>query len=195
MKIRFVSPNQVASDVSPPAGGKEVSAYAVNDFPTVLLAGAGLATLVGVIWYLLFGVRPSVWVSPSWKSIGLGIAFMVTHELFHVAALPRHARRVAIVGLLAQRAAAFVYFHGTLTKARSVVYLVVPFLALTVLPMLAAVTITGPQPEVSFVALWNAFASCSDLMLAIAVMREVPSGASVLWGGPQLHWVNRANPK
>lgn len=166
----------------------------MGDISTVIFVGAGASTLVGFTWYLLSGGRPALWLTPGWESVALGLGFMLAHEFLHMAAIPAAARRHATFGIYAQRAAAFVHFRGRLSKRRSLFYLILPFVALTVAPLLAAPALPALASELSFVAVWNAFASCADLMLATAIRREIPKEATLLWGGRQVYWQLKAEP-
>jgi len=188
MKIRFGSPRPLVGELEPPASWSCLSPGVLGDISTVIFLGAGLSTLVGFTWYLLSGTGPALWLTSDWKSIGLGVGFMLAHELLHWAALPAAVRRRATLGIYAQRAAAFVHFRGNLSKSRSLFVLTLPFVALTIVPLLAAPTLPSLASELSFVAVWNAFGASADLMLATAILREVPKEAKLLWGGPQICW-------
>jgi len=121
-------------------------------------------------------------------SIVPGIGFTLAHELLHWAARPASARRHATLGIYAQRAAAFIHSRGQVSRRRSLLSLTLPFLALSIAPLLAAPALGHLAKEWSFVALRNAFASCVDLMLATAILREVPEDAMLIWGRPQIYW-------
>jgi hypothetical protein len=171
-----------------PAGWSYLSPHTLGDISTVIFLGAGLSTLVGFIWYLFAGARPALWLTPSWKAVALGLGFMLAHEFLHMAALPASTRQHATLGIYAQRAAAFVHFQGQLSRGRSLFLLILPFVALTVAPLLAAPSLGSFVDEWSFVAVWNAFGSSADLMLAAAIVREVPKDAILIWGGAQVCW-------
>ena len=140
------------------------------------------------MWILLTGTKPVFWLEPWWQSILIGAAFTIAHEFTHWTVLPRrHTNGVSVFGFYPWRLGAFVFFSGRLSLCRSLAMLLFPFFVLTVVPLITLALLETSPRWVGFIVIWNAAGSCADLLLALNLVRLVPSGRHVVWGHRHLY--------
>lgn len=142
-----------------------------------VFAGWGLTAIVAVTLMLAL-VLP------------LAIYFLA-HELVHALAGPSFGLTDAsIVGVWPAGGVAYSYYDGEMSRERFMLVLLMPFLALSVLPLCLAVASGGNSPFLAALSLVNVVGSYVDLHNAGHIFLKVPSGAAVRMGNDGL-WFRR----
>lgn len=151
----------------------------VIDPRVVLTATIGVAVAMVMVlesfWRLRLGLGRG----------GLGIfvssfVLMITlHEGLHACVLPGFpwSNRI-LMGLWPSRGF-FVLYEGRMNRERWLMTAVLPFLILTLVPVGLALGFGIQSRFWADVATWNAAASCSDIVLFLLVLSEVPAGATI----------------
>lgn len=116
-----------------------------------------------------------------------GIAILlITHELMHAISLPKSKGKIVIayslkLGMLQ------VGFTGKVRKHEYVIYLLAPFVLLTLLPIV--VTLAGwPQAWFVFPIVFNSMVSGIDITLVYFALKQIPPHATVASFNEGLFW-------
>ena len=123
--------------------------------------------------------------------IALGLlAIMPLHELLHVAAMPGGwTSGKTVIGFWPPWAF-YAHHAGEMTKRRYILVLLLPFLVMTVLPLLV-MYVGLPRGNWDLLVLFPAFSGggcLADILYAMWVLRRVPHGAIVRGKGHRLYW-------
>jgi len=118
------------------------------------------------------------------------LTIMPLHELAHVVAMPGGlTSRKTLIGLWSPWAF-YAHHAGEMTRRRYILVLLLPFLVMTVLPLLV-MYVALPRGNWDLLVLPAAFhgAGCmADVLNTIWVHRRVPAGAVVRGQGHRLYW-------
>jgi len=150
--------------------------------------GLGVALLIGYCWHL---VRvPTSLRFESRHAILFLVAFVlsfpvliVVHELLHVIVHPHFGRSPAtVIGAWPRRLLFYAHYSGPLTRDRFLAGLAMPFLIISVLPLVAATSGILP-PALTFWAAWfstwNALFACGDYFGIAFILFQIPRAATV----------------
>lgn len=160
-----------------------------------------IMTTLGIALFLIFGYAwTSVGVFGDDKSIGIGIYLLLTtlfiavviHELIHVVCYPlSHLKRVTI-GIYPLLI--YALYSGKLTKNRLLVVYVMPFLIISVLPLLYAQIFDLNENKnlllkfLAVASIWNAGCSAGDIFGIYLISRRVPRGSVMVNNGPDTYF-------
>lgn len=110
-------------------------------------------------------------------------ALVVVHELLHAAAHPDFGfSRNSIIGAWPSKMLFFAHYSGPLTRDRFLAIFAMPFLVITVLPLIVAAT--GALPPLAKLAAawfstWNALFACGDIFGFFVILAQIPRRAIV----------------
>ncbi|AQA18792.1 hypothetical protein BST95_11630 [Halioglobus japonicus] len=159
-------------------------AYDVSTKTFVVLctaAGVLVAAPIAVLSKLLGILPPN---EPVYYVIaGIGGFWMAPfHEGIHAAAVPARFRESLWFGVWPKRLLMYVFFSAELSVGRMAYILMLPFLLLTVLPMIAtAFTSHETAYFIAAFALGHAMSCGGDFMSLLLILRKTPAKAVLLF--------------
>lgn len=145
-----------------------------------------MALVVLVLWLVL----------TPWQPNEIGAAMLVVaaillaplHECMHLIAWPGGAGRRLECRRTGWKVSLRARGAGAVSRRRFLWLLALPFLVLSVFPVLGAAA-TGASPQfIVVMTLLNALASSGDVLAALLVMAQVPVDAVVREQGDDLMW-------
>ncbi len=151
--------------------------------------GVGMAIVVGYGW-LGIGL-------PSFEYRGTALVLslaviIVVHELLHAVVTPRFGcSSCTVVGAWPTRLLFYATYCGPLTRDRYLAVFAMPFLLLTVLPLVAAASGLLPPalvPPAAWFSTWNALFSGGDYIGFAQVLIQIPRAANVQNQGWCTYW-------
>jgi hypothetical protein len=159
--------------------------------------GLGVALFVGYCWHWL-GVLTTVHFRAGHAAfflVALLLSFpalIIVHELLHAVVHPRCGRSPAtIIGAWPSRGLFYAHYCGPLTRDRFLAVFAMPFLIITVLPILVSATGLLP-PRLAMAAAWfstwNALFACADYLGIALVLLQIPRAAIVQNRGWRTYW-------
>ena len=117
------------------------------------------------------------------------IAFMLAHELLHVvpAVLGGSSRHV-VVGFWPRHAAPYVAYTGVLSRELQLLSGALPFVVLTVLPLVVALVFRATGYWMATLSVVNMLGSGADVMMVFLLARHVPRRAAIRNQGYSTWW-------
>ena len=159
--------------------------------------GLGVALLTLQCWKRL-GLPPSLHFQHGQAVlfvIGLALSFpllFLVHELLHAVVHPRcGATPNTLIGAWPSRMLLYAHYCGLLTRNRFLAVFAMPFLVITVLPLLLALAGVLPpaaSPVAAWFSSWNAFFACGDYCGMALIFFQVPRSAVVQNFGWRSYW-------
>jgi hypothetical protein len=148
----------------------------------------GLVVFLGLWagWRFATPTKVEVFILPLWKGTLLFAGTVIVHEFVHLASYPLGQRRRGL-GIWMQRAVAYAYYLGPISRNRMVVVLLMPFVVLSLVPLIAATMIKMDTPALAFVSIWNGVGATIDLHFALTFLRrfdrhtEIRNDGGVVW--------------
>lgn len=124
-------------------------------------------------------------------SIGILISISVlgliaVHELLHVSAFPKGGAR--FIGVWPAKLLFYAAYHGPLSRNRFLWVTIVPFLVLTIAPLVAAAVMRTTHGLVAVLSILNGAFSCGDLVGMALIAAQVPADAQVRNQGWETWW-------
>jgi hypothetical protein len=163
---------------------KEPTPWVAQLMAVPVAFGAGALVLVG--WSSLVGSLPTFGET---HSLGVGSALILLlavlltipiHELVHMLVHPGSGRSSAsILGFWPATLLFYAHYDAALTPRRFLLILAAPFVALSVLPVLASALVGWNSRTLFVVAAFNALAASVDLLGLVIISTQVPRGAVV----------------
>lgn len=134
-----------------------------------------------VAWRLRWGNHMifGVFDQPPVIFLGMLAAIIVAHEGMHLLAHPwMGLSRHSMVGVLPKSFLIYAAYNGEHSRARAIGILLTPLAVLTVAPyaMSTMVPLTW-VPFLAWISLFNGVAASGDVLLALRVLRAIPSSA------------------
>jgi len=116
-------------------------------------------------------------------------ALIIAHEFLHLLALPRLGMGAdTVLGFWPQTMTPYVAYEGETSRARQIVVGLAPFVALSVVPLLAG-TLFGPPPLwMVMMSLLNGVGASADIVGAALVVSQVPRLGRVRSKGLATWW-------
>ncbi len=117
---------------------------------------------------------------------------IIVHELFHAAAHPGYGRHPAtIIGAWPVKLMFYAHYCGELKRNQFLLIFAMPFLAISVLPLVIAAVGILPPPLASVAAwfsIWNGLFACGDVFCFFLVLSQIPPNAIVRNKGWYTFW-------
>ena len=117
---------------------------------------------------------------------------IIVHELLHAAAHPRYGLSPeSIIGVWPQRLLFYAHFCGELSRNRFLVVFAMPFVAISVFPLvLAWLGLLSPLVSSIFAwfSIWNALFACGDALGFFLILWQVPAHSIVRNKGWRTYW-------
>ena len=145
------------------------------------------AAAVGALWLVGTPVRNNV-PTMSVPVLLLGAGLVVLHELIHALLHPK-------LGLSPRSTLGFwpslgfyAAYEGEMSRNRLVVCLLMPFLIISIVPLVVSAATQLSSGWLAFVSVLNALCACVDILLAGAILVQIPANATVRFKSWRLFW-------
>ncbi|MEW6352179.1 MAG: DUF3267 domain-containing protein [Thermodesulfobacteriota bacterium] len=156
---------------------REPSPWVTQLCAAPVAAAAGFGTVC--LWAVLTEVSAE-WPYPDWWLVPLFLGLVLLHEMLHALLHPRLATTPdSILGFWPSKVLFYAHYQGTWSKWAFVRCGLGPFFVLSVLPPVICALVGYPSPTLLLLSVVNALASCVDLLGAMFIMWQVPSGGIV----------------
>ena len=126
-----------------------------------------------------------------WTVLAAAVLVVPLHELAHALTFPRGANSRQRTLLIRPRGFVFrAQYRGVLSRNRYVLVLLMPFLAISLAPVLACALLGIESAPTLFIVLMtlNALASGDDVLAAVLVLSQVPARGLVRTDGSATLW-------
>jgi hypothetical protein len=154
--------------------------------------GIVAATFLAWLWFIITPIRnatPTVSL-PVFLLSFAGI--IVVHELIHAVSHPMAGRSPhSILGFWPSRLLLYAHYEGELTRNHFVAILLMPFLTISIIPLIVAACIQATTAWFAVVSVLNALAACGDILGAGMVLFQIPASAIVRNQGWKTYWRER----
>jgi hypothetical protein len=157
-----------------------------------VIATSGFAVLIVVAsaaWHLSVDVQ---WGDGfAWRIVQIGFVAAVlvpVHELSHAVCYPNSPGEDVVIGFSRRLGMFYAGFNGEISRTRSTVVYLFPFLVLSILPFLVALSFDFDSEWLALFSIINAGFSGADLYSVALVISQVPRGASVRNSGWNTYW-------
>jgi hypothetical protein len=147
-----------------------------------------MCVLMGVLWFFLTPLRDLPLDSPG-KMFGAFVAIIPIHELIHAAVHPKAGRSAAsILGFWPSRLLFYAHYAGELSRSRFIAILLMPFLIISLVPLIACVISGHSSGLLAFSSALNALFAYGDIFGVGLLRFQVPTDARVRNQGWKTFW-------
>jgi hypothetical protein len=155
---------------------------------TILLL-AGLWILLTPVW-LAVTLMTFPLPIPIFAACLVGV--IVTHEVIHVLAQPRvGTSNKTLIGFWPSRMFIYTLYVGELSKKRCLGILVMPFIGISIVPLVYAALARGGNFWLAYISILNGLLASGDILAAIMTVRLVPHDAIIRTKGWLTYWKSR----
>src|ERR1017187_2655858 len=117
----------------------------------------------------------------------LGIA--VVHELAHAVVHPAAGcSPQSIIGFWPKCGAFYAHYDGELSRNRFLAIALMPWFAISILPLLVSAALKATSAWLAFVSSFNALIACGDVFAAGVVLFQIPANAALRNQGWRTYW-------
>ena len=117
---------------------------------------------------------------------------IIAHELLHAVAHPGFGLQSAsIIGAWPQKMLFYAHYCGALTRNEFLLVFAMPFVVISVLPLVIAAIGILPPPIASVAAwfsIWNSLFACGDVFGFFLLLSQIPANAIVRNKGWYTYW-------
>lgn len=151
-----------------------------------------LATLIVIFLWLVFAPTHTNLLSASLYLLPAVLVVIPVHELIHAACHPQIGMsHRTVLGFWPAKLAFFAHYHGPLPRNRFLLILIMPFLLISLFPILIAGVSGFSHDFIVSISLFNAFGACGDLLGVILVVAQIPSDAIIQNQQWRTYWRDR----
>lgn len=165
----------------------EVRRWQIMAFPVAIINMAFVAAL-----WLLFtpAVNPlSFFPIPIIGFVLCLVGVLVIHELIHSFMHPKAGfSQHSIIGFYPSRMLLYSVYNGEVTKGRFVTTLMMPFICISIIPILISSIFQTYSFWVAYITVLNAFVAAGDIMEICTVLRQAPRNSSLRRNGWSYYW-------
>jgi hypothetical protein len=159
----------------PTLPGFQLKAIPIAVVTTLVLAALWL--MLTPVWQM-FGTMTFPLPISTFIACLLGV--IVVHELIHASVHPHLGLSgKTIIGFWPSRMFLYTIYVGELTRNRCLVVLIMPFIVISILPLVVAAATQTGSFWVGYISILNALLACGDLLAAYMTIRLFPAGASI----------------
>ena len=151
-----------------------------------LIAGAALCVGTLVLWLVLVPSKP-IRIDYVALVLALLVAF-VLHELTHAVVFTWRSPRTRRVEIVWRRHHPEIRYEGATSRLHYLTVLAMPFFAISLAPIAAAMLLRIAPGDLVLVSLLNALFCGADLVAFVLAREQVPAGAMVRRQGDALFW-------
>ncbi len=137
-----------------------------------------------LLWMLLTPVRYSLgtltFPPPILRNAVTIVGVIVVHELIHASLHPQFGlSKETVIGFFASKMFVYTIFTGALTKTRCLIILIMPFVVISILPLLYAAVTQTASLLLGYISVLNALLGSGDLLAASMTARLIPGGSMI----------------
>jgi len=150
--------------------------------------GVGMLALLYGAW---LNWAPGAAILPDSRLGCLTIIFIVVivHESLHAIAHPGNGfSDETYIGFWPRQLTPYAHYVGEMSRNRAVVFLLLPFVVISVLPLFLSTVLSMPIPYGAFISPVNGLLSCVDLLGALLLVVQVPQSAIIRNQGWDTWW-------
>lgn len=155
--------------------------------------GIVAAAILAGLWVLLTPLRELPWREmlpalplPSFLLSFAGI--VVVHEGIHALVHPEAGRSPHSILGFWPSVGFYASYDGEMSRNRLVAILLMPFLVISLAPLLVSAVTQGSCRWAAFISVFNAFLACADLLDAGLVLSQIPGARTVRFHGWRIYW-------
>ena len=147
-----------------------------------------------VVGGLLMGMLWLVWPGGAatgsiWLLLLIAILLIPVHELLHVICFPGGLLSPhTLIGFWPSRVLFYAYYEGVLSRTRFLVTYAMPFLVLSILPILLVGVFGWPSLELVALSIINGMSASGDILGILLIGSQVPTSARVRNRGWRTYW-------
>ena len=195
-----VGPIPVSDSFCPQSAGwkqlREPAAWITMllSLPIVFLAASWLGLIWFALWPSLAGLTFEAqspmqpWATLIALPAGVLLLILI-HELLHASATPQFGSSPAtVLGFWPSLGAFYAHYDGEVSRNRFILVLLVPFTIISVVPLFLSAIIGWQSRIAALCSVLNALFSSADLLGAVLILAQVPSGARVRNQGWATWW-------
>jgi hypothetical protein len=150
-------------------------------------------TVLAALWVALTPIMETVsrltFPLPVLNFILCFLGVILVHELLHASLHPNiGSTKDTVIGFWPSRMFIYTLYTGELTKGRCVAILVMPFVAISIIPLVFAATTRVTSFWVAYMSIVNGFLACGDLLAAFMTATQFPKGAIIRTKGWSTYW-------
>lgn len=150
--------------------------------------GVVFGAIVGALWIYATPVTKNPVAHPV-LMIGGMVALFPIHELMHAIVHPGFGfSRHTTLGLWPSRLLAYAHYDGIISRNRFIAILAMPFLVISILPLLICIVLGHASVTIAFISSLNALGACIDILGICILLFRVPSNAIVRNHGWRTYW-------
>jgi hypothetical protein len=151
-----------------------------------------LGMIASAVLVLLWIHWTPVTKTPVFSPILLGAIILATfpvHELIHIAILPGAGKSPkTTLAVWPSRMLFYVYYDGELSRNRSIAFLGMPLLVMSIVPLLVSALIGHASVTIAFASAFNALAAGGDIFGICLLLFQVPRTAIIRNYGWKTFW-------
>ncbi|ACA43830.1 DUF3267 domain-containing protein [Clostridium botulinum] len=114
------------------------------------------------------------------------IIIMPVHEILHSLAFPNFKQ--TIFGFIPKGLVSYSFFKGKISRKRLIIFLIFPFIILTILPTIGLSFIRIKNNFVYVIIIINAVASYVDILTIFVLLLQVPKSTCIKNIGNKTYW-------
>lgn len=167
----------------------EVHRWQLMAFPVALVN----MVIVAGLWLLLTpaadGIRSVHFPLPVIGFVVCLLGVLIVHEFIHSWAHPKVGfSRNSTIGFFPSRMLLYCVYNGDVSRTRFLVILAMPFVCISLIPMLISAATHTFSFWLAYVTILNAFVSAGDALEIATVVRKVPRSATIRRNGWGYCW-------
>jgi len=149
----------------------------------------GFLAVALVIWTKLDVISwPETKLKITLHVLLIAVFLMPAHELIHAVSYPRCENGTVVVGFWPKKGFLYAGFTGELSKNRSIIVYLSPFILLSLLPLAYAGFENHVPHWLGIVSILNAGFSATDIYVVFLFLRQIPNGAQLRNSGWSTYW-------
>jgi hypothetical protein len=154
--------------------------FQLRAIPIAIVATA----LFTFLWIVLTPVLPlrEIVASPLpiLRNVACLVGTIVVHELLHAVVHPNFGlSKQSVIGFWPSRMFVYTVYTHELTKSRCLVILMVPFVIISVLPLIYSTITQTASIVLGYISVVNALLASGDMAAAIMTARLIPKGSTI----------------
>jgi len=166
--------------------------FQVRAIPIAVVTTVSLAVLWIIFTPIWHDMGALTFPLPILKFIACLLGVLVVHELIHASVHPKIGiSENTVIGFWPSRMFIYTVYAGELTKNRCLAILIMPFVMISVVPLVFATITQTTSFWVAYISILNGLLACGDLLAAIMTMRLFPNGAIIRTKGWLTFWKPR----
>jgi hypothetical protein len=151
-----------------------------------------LGIIASAVLVLLWIHWTPVTKAPVVSPILLGAVMLATfpvHELIHIATYPGAGKSPkTMLAVWPSRMLIYAYYDGELSRNRLIAVFGMPFLLMSIVPLLVSALIGHASVTIAFASVFNALAACVDILGICLLLIQVPRAAIIRNHGWRTYW-------